>query len=127
METTSQLRLISGNQVEAATNFVPVGARLKGDLEADADIAVRIEGEFNGRIDMKVNGLVHVAATAKVETELLVADWIVIEGSVSGVIQARKGLELCKSAKVKGTIRYDADLDFHPGARINGDLTGPAD
>jgi cytoskeletal protein CcmA (bactofilin family) len=125
--TTTQLRLVPGAQVEAATNFVPKGATLKGNMEADVDLAVRIEGEFTGRIDMKVNGLVHIAASATIDTELLVADFIVIEGNVTGTIHARKGLELCKTARVKGSIRYDADLDFHQGARINGDINGPAD
>jgi cytoskeletal protein CcmA (bactofilin family) len=44
---------------------------------------------------------------------------------VNGKLHARKRIELSLTAKVKGSIQYDADLDMHPGARISGQVNGP--
>ena len=51
--------------------------------------------------------------------------YIYVEGTVNGKLHARKGIELSLTAKVKGGIQYDADLDMHPGTRISGQINGP--
>jgi cytoskeletal protein CcmA (bactofilin family) len=50
---------------------------------------------------------------------------IYVEGTVNGKLHARTGIELSLTAKVKGSIQYDADLDMHPGARISSPINGP--
>lgn len=122
---TKTLRLLTEDQSRSTTNLVPQGAKLHGQLEANEGIALRIDGEFKGSIDMKDEGFVHIAAGASLDSERVVADFILIEGDVKGSVHARKGLEITKTARVKGDIRYDGDLDFHPGARITGQITGP--
>jgi cytoskeletal protein CcmA (bactofilin family) len=48
-----------------------------------------------------------------------------VEGTVNGKRHARTGIELSLTAKVKGSIQYDADLVMHPGACISGQINGP--
>ena len=48
-----------------------------------------------------------------------------MEGTVNGKLHARTGIELSLTAKVKGSIQYDADLVMHPGACISGQINGP--
>jgi hypothetical protein len=116
------IRLIESAKVASATNFVPKGAILKGDLQATESIGMRIEGEFTGKIDMQTSGFLHIAASATVHSEALVADYIFIEGSFSGSLHARKGVELARGSKVQGTVKYHADLDIHAGARVSSVL-----
>jgi len=49
--------------------------------------------------------------------------YIYVEGTVNGKLHARKGIEPSLTAKVKGGIQYDADLDRHPGTP--GPINGP--
>jgi cytoskeletal protein CcmA (bactofilin family) len=116
------MRLIEATKVAVATNFVPKGAVLKGDLQATESIGMRIEGEFTGKIEMQTGGFLHIAASATVQSEALVADYIFVEGSFSGSLHARKAVELARGSKVNGTVKYDADLDIQPGARVSAAL-----
>lgn len=122
-----KMRLIPTAKIEDATTVVPKGATMVGDLEASADLNIRIDGEYNGKIDMQAGGSVHISASAVVASESIVADFIFIEGVIEGNVHARKGLEISSTAKIKGSLRYEKDIDIHPGARVSGQLIGPGD
>lgn len=126
-QSASKLRLIQTSKVGAASNFVPRGAVLKGDLEAQEDLSMRIEGNYTGTIDMKEGGFLHIGASAVINCESIAADFIYVEGTVQGNIHARKAIEIAPSARIKGKVCYDQDMDFHAGARVTGTLQGPAD
>jgi cytoskeletal protein CcmA (bactofilin family) len=98
---------------------------MKGDMAASEDLSIRLDGEYTGKIELGKAGSIHIADGATITTELIIADYIFVEGSVSGKLHARKGIELSPTAKVKGSIQYDVDLDMHPGARISGQINGP--
>ncbi len=84
---------------------------MKGDMAASEDLGIRLDGEYNGKIELGKAGSIHIAGGATVTTDLLIADYIFVEGTVNGKLHARKGIELSPTAKVKGSIQYDADLD----------------
>jgi len=117
------LRMIAPDTFRAATTVVPNGAKLNGTMSAQDDLALRIDGEFKGKLDIHKAGAIHIGPNAHVECETMVADHIYVQGRVRGNIHARKGLELSAEARVSGEVRYDGELDVHPGARISGSVT----
>jgi len=118
-------RLFPTTLIETQSSVLPRSATMKGDMEASDDLSIRLDGEYIGKIELGKAGAVHIAAGAVVTTDLLIADYIYVEGSVHGKLHARKGLELSPTARVQGSIQYDVDLDMHPGARISGQVNGP--
>lgn len=131
MNTTAKIalstepRLFPVTILQSQSTVLPKSATMKGDMVASEDLSIRLDGEYNGKIDLGKAGSIHIADGATVTTELIIADYIFVEGSVSGKLHARKGIELSPTAKVKGSIQYDVDLDMHPGARISGQINGP--
>lgn len=118
-------RLIDRAQLSAQTTVLPKSASMKGDMHSSEDLSIRLDGEYEGTIKMDKAGTVHIAAGSIVTTGMIVADFILVEGTIKGDLHARKGIELSPSARVKGSIRYEKDLDMHPGARVSGQMTGP--
>ena len=131
MNTTTKIamstepRLFPLTILQSQTTVLPKSATMKGDMVASEDLSIRLDGEYDGKITLVKSGAIHIANGATVTTELIIADYIFVEGSVSGKLHARKGIELGPTAKVKGSIQYDVDLDMHPGARISGQINGP--
>jgi cytoskeletal protein CcmA (bactofilin family) len=119
------LRVFPDTLVRDQVTVLPKSATMKGDLIASKDMSIRLDGEFNGKIEMQVAGAVHIAAGAVVTTDSITADFIFVEGWVAGTLHARKAIELGATAKVKGSIQYDEVLDMHAGARIAGQINGP--
>lgn len=118
-------RLIDRVQLAVQTTVLPKAAKMKGDMATSEDLSIRLDGEYEGTIKMDKSGTVHIAEGAVVTTGLIVADFIFVEGTVKGDLHARKGIELSPTAKVKGSVVYELQLDIHPGARVSGKLTGP--
>ncbi|MBP7573895.1 MAG: polymer-forming cytoskeletal protein [Rhodoferax sp.] len=123
--TSTDPRLFPAAILQTQATVLPKSATMKGDMAASEDLSIRLDGEYNGKIELGKAGSVHIANGAVVTTDLIIADFIYVEGTVNGKIHARKGMELSPTAKVKGAIQYDADLDMHPGARISGQINGP--
>jgi len=123
--TSTDPRLFPAGILKTQSTVLPKSATMKGDMAASEDLSVRLDGEYNGKIELGKAGSVHIANGAVVTTDLIIADFIYVEGTVNGKIHARKGMELSPTDKVKGAIQYDADLDMHPGARISGQINGP--
>ncbi len=119
------MRMIDADTFQRATTVVPRGAKLDGAMTSDEGLALRIDGEFKGKLDIRHEGAVHIGEGANMECESLTADYIYVQGRIKGSLVARKGLELAASARVSGNVRYETELDVHPGARISGTITGP--
>lgn len=119
------MRMIDEAAFAAATTVVPKGAKLEGSMSAASDLALRIEGEFKGKLILDMGGAIHIGPGAVVECDALEADIIYIQGTVKGNVHARKSLELGTTSRVKGDVRYDDRLDVHSGARVNGSIKGP--
>ncbi|MCY1165258.1 Polymer-forming cytoskeletal [compost metagenome] len=122
---STEPRLFPASILQTQHTVLPKSATMKGDMAASEDLGIRLDGEYNGKIELGKAGSIHIAGSATVTTDLLIADYIFVEGTVNGKLHARKGIELSPTAKVKGSIQYDADLDMHPGARISGQINGP--
>ena len=121
----ASMRMIDASTFAAATNVVPKGAKLEGEMSADSDLALRIDGEFKGKLVLGTGGAIHIGPGAVVDCEALEADVIYIQGSLKGNMHARKALELSATSRIKGEIRYNDRLDVHTGARITGSIKGP--
>lgn len=122
---STEPRLFPSTILQSQSTVLPKSATMKGDMTASEDLSIRLDGEYNGKIELGKAGSIHIADGATITTELIIADYIFVEGSVSGKLHARKGIELSPTAKVKGSIQYDVNLDMHPGARISGQINGP--
>jgi len=117
-----KMRLVPTDKAAKTANIVPKGATMIGNTEASEDLNIRIDGEYEGTINMMRGGSVFISADATVSTEKLVADYIYVEGTVKGNLHARVAIELSSTARVSGNIRYEKDLDIHPGAKVSGQL-----
>jgi cytoskeletal protein CcmA (bactofilin family) len=122
---SAEPRLFPITILQSQSTVLPKSATMKGDMAASEDLSIRLDGEYTGKIELGKAGSIHIADGATITTELIIADYIFVEGSVSGKLHARKGIELSPTAKVKGSIQYDVDLDMYPGARISGQINGP--
>lgn len=120
-----RMRLVPPGKVANAVNVLPAAATVNGTLEASSDLCIRIDGNYTGKIDMKVGGTVHISVGAVVVTDMLVADFVYVEGTVKGDLHARQAVELAATSLVHGSVRYDKHLDIHPGARLTGQMNGP--
>lgn len=125
MNTQPTTRLIESAVLSAQTTVLPKDATMKGDMRATQDMSIRLDGEYEGSIEMQTGGTVHITAGSVVTTQKVTADFIYVEGTVKGDLHARKGIELSPTARIKGCVRYDKDLDMHPGARVSGQFSGP--
>lgn len=126
-KSASAMRMIESAVMAKTTTVVPSGAALDGTMTAKEDLAIRIDGEFKGKLDIEAGGAIHIGPGAVVECDKMVADFIYVEGRVKGSLHARKGLELSAGARINGKICYEGDMDMHPGARVRGEIDGPAD
>jgi len=122
---SSTPRLINGSSLSSQITVLPKAATMRGDMETSEDLSIRLDGEFEGTIQMDKQGTVHIAQGAIITTSKIKADYILVEGTVKGDLHARKGIELAPTARVKGMVVYEQDLDMHPGARVSGELKGP--
>lgn len=118
-----KMRLVPTEKAAQTANIVPKGATMIGNTEASENLNIRIDGEYEGTINMMRGGSVYISADATVSTEKLIADYIYVEGTVKGNLHARVAIELSQTAKVNGSIRYDKDLDIHPGAKVSGQIS----
>jgi len=81
---------------------------------------LRVDGAVTGnlRASEEVASLLVISEAAHVVGEI-VADHIIINGSVKGPVLARHMLELQPKARIDGDVQYAA-LEMHQGALITG-------
>jgi len=79
---------------------------------------VRFEGRLEG--GGEVEGLLLIAVSAKWKGNI-VADIVIVEGSVRGEVVARDKLIVLNGAIIVGNL-YSPNIQIHPGARITGGM-----
>lgn len=116
------VRSVPDTELKKITSTFAADMQVTGDYKAkSANAGLRVEGEYAGKIVFESGGILHISAGANVTSTQVEADYVVIEGSFSGTLLARKLIEILPSAVVDGDIKY-ADMDGHRGARVRGKL-----
>jgi cytoskeletal protein CcmA (bactofilin family) len=106
-------------------SLIAEGSEIEGNLSFYEGL--RIDGTVVGNISGKVDkaSILVISETATVIGEVL-ADHIIVNGSVKGPVHARVMLELQPKARIQGDVRYIA-LEMHQGAIIDGQLRPDVD
>lgn len=101
-------------------SLIASGSQIAGNMTFTDGL--RVDGEVSGNLrasDESASILV-ISESASVTGEV-VADHIIINGTVKGPVHARHMLELQPKARIEGDIQYAA-LEMHQGALITGQL-----
>lgn len=101
-------------------SLIAEGSEIVGNISFTDGL--RVDGSITGNISagVEVASILVISEIASVTGEV-VADHIIINGSVKGPIFARKMLELQPKARIEGDVEYAA-LEMHQGALITGQL-----
>jgi cytoskeletal protein CcmA (bactofilin family) len=113
-------RLVPHDRLSAITSLMALGASFDGSFHSPKDLGIKIDGRLNGNVVFDTGGTIHVGPSGQVENTKLEADYIFIEGKVTGAVVARKALEVSGTATVVGDISYQEAMDIHPRARLRG-------
>jgi cytoskeletal protein CcmA (bactofilin family) len=104
----------------AIKSLIAEGSHIHGHIGFTDGL--RIDGEVTG--DIRANeehaSLLVISESAKV-SGTVVADHIIVNGSVKGPVYAQHMLELQPKARIEGDVQYTA-LEMHQGALITGQL-----
>lgn len=98
------------------TSVIGPGINWLGDLRGSGGI--RIEGTISGEI--AISGLIVVGETGKVACEQLMADTVIVAGTVKGNITCQK-LEIRSSGKVWGDV-VTSSFSSEDGAFFRGQM-----
>jgi cytoskeletal protein CcmA (bactofilin family) len=113
------------DQAEIKT-LIAQGTRIDGGLRFHEGL--RVDGEVYGAIQAASEGTLLVISEGAVAEGGIMADRVIIAGTVKGPVHARESLELQPQACIEGDVQYVA-LQMHQGATISGQLrpVGSAD
>ena len=101
-------------------SLIAHGSRVEGNLKFTEGL--RIDGEVVGDIRaMTEEPSMLVISEASVVQGAIMADHVIINGTVRGPVHARELLELQPKAHIEGDVSYRA-LEMHQGAVISGSL-----
>ena len=90
------------------------GVRIEGDFGGEGDM--RIDGEVSGKIT--VGGTLTVGPDASIKAEIK-AGSLVVFGKIEGNAQVSERIDLKSTAKVKGDMKAQT-LAMEPGASLQG-------
>ena len=113
-------RLVPTERLTGITSLLAEGAVFDGSFHTPRDLGLKVDGHLNGNISFESGGTLHVGATGVIENTRIEADYVFIEGKVTGHVVARKALEIAGSATLIGDASYDELIDIHPRARVRG-------
>jgi cytoskeletal protein CcmA (bactofilin family) len=101
-------------------SLIAEGSRIDGHVVFTDGL--RVDGQVNGNVQASedVPSILVISEAAKVAGGV-VADHIIINGTVHGPVHARLMLELQPKARIEGDVQYAA-LEMHQGALITGQL-----
>ena len=101
-------------------SLIADGSQISGNI-AFTD-GLRVDGNVGGNIRAADDtpSLLVISETASIVGEV-VADHIIINGSITGPVHARRMLELQPKARIEGDVQYAA-IEMHQGALITGQL-----
>jgi len=105
-----------GREQEEKEKVLDVDASMQGTMIFKDPVNLRINGEFEGKLDTK--GMLTIGQTAEVKADISGED-ITVAGRVSGNITATKRLSLVAPANIDGDIITPA-LNVSEGAVLNG-------
>jgi cytoskeletal protein CcmA (bactofilin family) len=101
-------------------SLIARGSRIDGNLKFAEGL--RVDGEVFGDIHATSDeGSMLVISEAAIVQGGIIADHVIINGTVRGPVHARELLELQPRAKIDGDVSYVA-LEMHQGATICGSL-----
>jgi cytoskeletal protein CcmA (bactofilin family) len=101
-------------------SLIAEGSEITGNITFTDGL--RVDGCIIGdiRAGDEVASILVISEIASI-SGAVIADHIIINGSVKGPIHARKMLELQPKARIEGDVEYAA-LEMHQGALITGQL-----
>lgn len=101
-------------------SLVGEGTQVRGELRFCDGL--RVDGEVHGDVVAvgDAPSILVVSENARVHGKVK-ADHVIINGSVTGPVEARELVELQPKARIVGDVRYAA-LEMHQGAVIDGEL-----
>ncbi|WP_434457810.1 polymer-forming cytoskeletal protein [Stutzerimonas urumqiensis] len=99
------------------TTVIAADAQMRGDLIFDG--AVQVDGRLYGTL-ATTEGLVRVSQGGTVEGTIR-APFVVIDGEVTGDVEAIEHLELGSKARVRGNLSYGV-MVMAAGASVEGEL-----
>ena len=101
-------------------SLIAQGTRVDGNVIFHDGL--RVDGEVVGDIRASTDqpSILVISELASVKGEI-VADHVIINGSVKGPVNALDLLELQPKARIEGDVSYKA-LEMHQGATISGQL-----
>ena len=101
-------------------SLIAQGTRIVGRMNFNEGL--RVDGEVYGDIQATAeeNSLLVISEAAIVQGAIM-ADHVIINGTVRGPVHARELLELQPKARIEGDVSYIA-LEMHQGATICGSL-----
>ncbi len=101
-------------------SLIAEGSQIDGNMAFTEGL--RIDGFVVGNVKASEDeaSILVISESAKVTGEI-VADHIIINGTVKGPVHARQMLELQPKARIEGDVQYAA-LEMHQGALIAGQL-----
>lgn len=115
-------RSVTEEQIKNITSVIGADMEMHGKyVGKKANGGICIEGQYQGSITFPAGGVVRIARDAVVNETTLEADVVLIEGSFTGTVHARRLLEVLPCASIEGQIHY-ADLDMHRGAKVKAEL-----
>ncbi|MCW5654710.1 polymer-forming cytoskeletal protein [Hydrogenophaga sp.] len=115
-------RLVPAERLSAITSLIAEGSAFEGHFQSSRDQGIKVDGHLRGNISFESGGTLHVGATGVIENTRLEADYVFIEGKVTGTVIARKALEIAGSGTLVGDASYDDLIDLHPRARVRGKI-----
>ena len=115
-------RLVPAERLSAITSLLAEGSVFEGNFHCTQDQGIKIDGQLKGNVDFATGGTLHVGASGVIENTRLEADYVFIEGRVTGTVIARKALEITGSGTLIGDAQYDELIDLHPRARVRGKI-----
>jgi cytoskeletal protein CcmA (bactofilin family) len=121
-DTNATPSLVPAERLDAVDSLIAPGTSFEGHFRSDRDQGIRVDGHLKGHIVFEHGGTIHVGTSGQIEEAVLEADYIYVEGQVTGTVVARKALEVASSAILVGHTGYDACIAIHPGARVHGTL-----
>ncbi len=115
-------RLVPAERLSAITSLIAEGSIFEGSFHCAQDQGIKIDGLLKGNVSFETGGTLHVGASGLIDNTRLEADYVFIEGRVSGTVIARKALEITGSGTLIGEAQYDELIDLHPRARVRGKI-----
>lgn len=93
------------------------GVRIEGDFGGEGDM--RIDGEVSGKLT--VGGILTVGPDASIKAEVK-AGSLVVFGALEGNVAVTSRVDLKSSAKLKGDLKAET-LTIEPGANVHGSVS----